>query len=180
MSNRTMSPSSFRPARRAKVPPIWPAPINAILVRAISLSCSCRLARAATRASLPCWLRGCKLVRCGKIEPVSASRLDQPRDIRLRGGTMRHGEIFGRTHLDEPRRGAFEFEGFAIAPPEIKILRLGRGRGDQLDVPVIKRVDQIDETLRLVALVRLDDRDVVEDDRVKGARERQEIGGAER
>ena len=35
MSNRTMSPSSFRPARWASVPPICPAPIKAILVRAM-------------------------------------------------------------------------------------------------------------------------------------------------
>jgi hypothetical protein len=36
MSNRTMSPSSFKPARWASVPPIIPEPINAILLRAIS------------------------------------------------------------------------------------------------------------------------------------------------
>src|SRR5256886_487248 len=35
MSNRTTSPSSLRPTRWASVPPIWPAPINAILGRAM-------------------------------------------------------------------------------------------------------------------------------------------------
>ena len=36
MSNRTTSPSSLRPTRWASVPPIWPAPISAILERAMS------------------------------------------------------------------------------------------------------------------------------------------------
>ena len=45
---------------------------------------------------------------------------------------------------------------------------------------IIEGVDQVDEALRLVALGRLDDRDLVENDRVKGPREREEIGGAER
>src|SRR6185437_13046459 len=35
MSKRTMSPNSFIAARWASVPPIWPAPINAIFLRAI-------------------------------------------------------------------------------------------------------------------------------------------------
>src|SRR3954451_25375836 len=35
MSKRTTSPSSFRPTRWASVPPICPAPISAILLRAI-------------------------------------------------------------------------------------------------------------------------------------------------
>src|SRR5829696_4921183 len=35
MSNRTTSPSSFRPMRWASVPPICPAPMSAILLRAI-------------------------------------------------------------------------------------------------------------------------------------------------
>ena len=35
MSNSTMSPSSFRPASSARVPPICPAPTNAILLRAM-------------------------------------------------------------------------------------------------------------------------------------------------
>src|SRR5262249_45927917 len=34
-SNSTTSPSSFNPMRWASVPPIWPAPINAILLRAM-------------------------------------------------------------------------------------------------------------------------------------------------
>ena len=36
MSNSTTSPSSLRPARWARVPPIWPAPMSAILLRAMS------------------------------------------------------------------------------------------------------------------------------------------------
>src|SRR6266542_784948 len=35
MSNSTTSPSCFSPMRCASVPPIWPAPINAILLRAM-------------------------------------------------------------------------------------------------------------------------------------------------
>ena len=35
MSNSTTSPSSLRPTRWASVPPIWPEPINAILLRAM-------------------------------------------------------------------------------------------------------------------------------------------------
>src|ERR1700726_389159 len=38
MSNSTTSPSSLTPASSANVPPIWPAPISAILLRAISNS----------------------------------------------------------------------------------------------------------------------------------------------
>src|SRR5437588_13077885 len=38
MSNSTTSPSSLTPASSARVPPIWPAPISAILLRAISNS----------------------------------------------------------------------------------------------------------------------------------------------
>ena len=34
-SNITTSPSCLRPMRWASVPPIWPAPINAILLRAM-------------------------------------------------------------------------------------------------------------------------------------------------
>jgi hypothetical protein len=37
MSNRTMSPSSFFAARWARVPPIMPAPIRAIFLRAMGL-----------------------------------------------------------------------------------------------------------------------------------------------
>src|SRR4029077_5210399 len=46
-SNMTTSPSSFSPMRWASVPPIWPAPINAILLRAMvgKLSTCCRGAR---------------------------------------------------------------------------------------------------------------------------------------
>src|SRR3954452_5504055 len=40
MSNRTISPSSFRPASRASVPPIWPAPTSAIFLRAMKRSSS--------------------------------------------------------------------------------------------------------------------------------------------
>src|SRR5439155_18106333 len=39
-SNSTTSPSSFNPASKASVPPIWPAPIRAILLRAMSMSSS--------------------------------------------------------------------------------------------------------------------------------------------
>src|SRR5215208_2011331 len=35
MSTRTTSPSSFCPARSAIVPPIWPAPMSAIFLRAM-------------------------------------------------------------------------------------------------------------------------------------------------
>jgi hypothetical protein len=35
MSNKTTSPNSFKAARWANVPPIWPAPINAIFALAI-------------------------------------------------------------------------------------------------------------------------------------------------
>src|SRR3954466_12635931 len=40
MSNRAMSPSSFKPASRASVPPIWPAPTSAIFLRAMKRSSS--------------------------------------------------------------------------------------------------------------------------------------------
>src|SRR6266478_4470102 len=39
-SNSTTSPSSFKPASKASVPPIWPAPIRAIFLRAMGMSSS--------------------------------------------------------------------------------------------------------------------------------------------
>src|SRR6266851_108290 len=39
-SNSTTSPSSFRPASKAKAPPIWPSPISAIFLRAMGMSSS--------------------------------------------------------------------------------------------------------------------------------------------
>src|SRR5947209_12422860 len=40
MSNSTTSPNFLRPASKASVPPIWPAPISAILLRAMGKSSS--------------------------------------------------------------------------------------------------------------------------------------------
>src|SRR5947209_16810581 len=108
------------------------------------------------------------------------SRLDDP--AKIAGADpcgMRLRQIFGRAHFDEPGGGALELEGFAIAAPEIEVRRLRCGRGDQLHVPVVERVDEVDEALGLVALTRLDDRDVVEHDRVEGARQGEEVGRTE-
>src|SRR5690349_10749239 len=45
MSNSTMSPRSFWPASRARVPPICPAPISAIFLRAMRKSPFLKAAR---------------------------------------------------------------------------------------------------------------------------------------
>jgi protein-disulfide isomerase len=45
MSNRITSPSSSRAAMWARVPPIMPAPIRAILARAMGISASVELGR---------------------------------------------------------------------------------------------------------------------------------------
>src|SRR6202011_1900404 len=52
-STRRMSPSSFSPARSASVPPICPAPISAILLRAMPIPFLCgAVAGARLRADL--------------------------------------------------------------------------------------------------------------------------------
>src|ERR1700758_3798463 len=51
-STRTMSPSSLSPARSAKVPPICPAPISAILLRAMPILSSAAPAGAQSRVDL--------------------------------------------------------------------------------------------------------------------------------
>ena len=62
----------------------------------------------------------------------------------------------------------------------VKRRRFRLGGGDQLHMPVIECVDQRDETLGLVAPLRANDRDRIEDHGMEPPRDRQKIGGAER
>ena len=52
----------------------------------------------------------------------------------------------------QPAGGALEFE--AAVAGDVEIVRLGRRRHDQLGLRFIERIDQRDETRRLVAAVR--------------------------
>src|SRR5437764_1489501 len=100
MSKSTISPSSFNPASSAKVPPIWPAPINAILVRAIGLFPS-REAHSVGAAPL-CLDANPVASRSGaERNGVGDSRLDDP--AKIAGADpcgMRLRQIFGRAHFD--------------------------------------------------------------------------------
>ena len=81
---------------------------------------------------------------------------------------------------DQARDGAREFKRLAALLGAVEQLRLRFRGGDQFDLLVVERVDQVDEPLRLVALLGPDDRDIVHDEHVESLGDGQEVGGAER
>src|SRR5260370_42675690 len=86
-SNSTTSPSSFRPASKAKVPPIWPAPISAIFLRAMGMSSSWGGERETARV-LP------RNRRTGKAGGLQLYRLLLPSILRSRDeGDKRLAEV---------------------------------------------------------------------------------------
>ena len=93
-------------------------------------------------------------------------------------GAMRPRQIGLRAHFDQARRGALEFLRLEAFIRPIERVGLGRGRGDELHVHVVERVDQDDEALGGIALVESHHRDVVENDGVIFVRDAQIVGGA--
>src|SRR5262249_45177851 len=176
MSNRTTSPSSLRPIRWASVPPIWPAPINAILGRAMWGRTSDGKRRKArqngseTVSGLPF-----------KSPADCSSRLYQalrrPRRDRM---AVRQGEISLRAHLDQTRGRALELVRLEAFVGVIERVGLGLGGGDELDRMVVEGIDQDDEALSLVAPLIVHHRDMIEHDGVVLARDLEIVDGGQR
>ncbi len=187
-SNSTTSPSSFRPIRWASVPPILPAPIRAILLRAIWVSLtrarSTAVAgeRAAARrvpggpeggvASLSGDGRqGGAMQQCGKCHRLRV-RHAEPVRLRLtnhcgRSSQVRQLQPFLALHFLQPRRGALEH--LRVLPALVQLVRHRVRRGHQLHPMIVQRIDQHDEAARLVVVVGRQARDAVEDQRVDSA-----------
>src|SRR6478672_9355837 len=107
-SNMTTSPSSFSPMRWASVPPIWPAPINAILLRAMvgKLSTCCRGAR-------PVVVNRLGSGRQGAERPCSCIHYTSRREALSPEATF--GPVTGqmRTGARDASRAALGFDNFA-------------------------------------------------------------------
>src|ERR1051326_2396174 len=117
MSNSTTSPNSLSPANRASVPPIWPAPTSAILLRAIGKSLCVRCV----------WRAGDGAVLPRIPAPGKAGRwMVWPRARALNPAI---GEVVLALHLDQPRDGALEFKG--AVPRHVDLLGRYVGRGDE-------------------------------------------------
>src|SRR5436190_12955970 len=136
MSNMTTSPSSLRPIRCASVPPIWPAPIKAILGRAMG-------GKPRSRDKVGAHRQG-GANRGLRHNPFQPCRSSFNKALGRAGGdrvpmAVRQGKIALRAHLDEPRCGALELlrlETFAAA---IERVRLGRGGCEKLHRVVVQR-----------------------------------------
>src|SRR3954452_5584936 len=139
MSKRITSPSSFRPARWASVPPICPAPMSAIFFRAMGsilagraaphrAGCACLSAPETPLQAKQPFSRGGappKLSRLDKAFGVARNGLDRLAWAR---------QILPRTHLDQPRDGSVEGEGLVAGLGVIEAVRLGVGGHHQLDM----------------------------------------------
>jgi len=88
---------------------------------------------------------------------------------------MRQRSVVFRLHFDQPRGGAGEFEGFSAGVGLVERFGRGCGGGVEFDALVVERVDERDEAFGLVAVLRCDDGDIVDDQRVKRLRNRDEI-----
>src|SRR5579864_7395896 len=85
-SNSTTSPSSLRPASSASVPPIWPAPISAILLRAMAF-----LLRAGRRASYRDLAEAATPEPGGAAPPAIVPEASMPEFFRVRGAAFAEG-----------------------------------------------------------------------------------------
>src|SRR5690348_2014380 len=133
MSQRTTSPSCFKPASRASVPPIWPAPTSAILLRAIEDLFLGGVGRAESAER-----RGFSAISPLRQEDDGYNRL-----------TRHRGDVFRALHLVQARRRALEFER-AIAF-DVELIRRHVGRHHDAAMRVVKRVDEGVEALGLIA-----------------------------
>ena len=93
-------------------------------------------------------------------------------------GPVRQGHVLGALHLDQARGRAFEFEGPVALGIEPRRWRFRRA--DEVDLGRIKGIDQGDETLGFVPVVRTHLGDAVEDERVEALGDGQVVAGAER
>src|SRR5262249_25529915 len=187
MSNSTTSPSSFRPIRWASVPPIWPAPINAILGRAMrgrNLRSGRRKPAEIGHRPFPA-CHSSRSPDCASVnanESEIASCLHQAFD-RSRGDCMaspvRRSEISLRAHLDQPGGGALELARLKTFVRTIKRARFSFRRSNELHRVVVERIDQDDETLGLVAPVVIHDRYAIEHNRMVLTRDLEIVGGGE-
>src|SRR5215471_4179908 len=178
MSKSTTSPSCFKPASSASVPPICPAPTNAILLRAIlEIPWSCRFP--VREFALALRLHG---LRHGTTPGVLTLFRQQyqvrPSQIRQFSRQMRPREIRLRLHLDEARCRAAEIERAGDA--DIESIRRIVGGADQIRFVLVERVDERHETAGFVALFLRHARDAIEDQRVEVRGDRDVVGGAQR
>ncbi len=90
---------------------------------------------------------------------------------------MRGGHVVVGLHLQQAGCGALELEGGVAGG--VQVHRLGVGGADQLAARLVERIDEMDETPRLVAVVRPELRDAVEDQGVEAPGQRQVVGGAQ-
>src|ERR1700737_4361819 len=140
ISNRTTSPSSLRPTRWASVPPIWPAPINAILLRAMWGKPSLR----ADEIRLGQSPMHCVIAPFGAAVQVAGDHVLVAPDHSCGGGTrgprasgfhhaalrrgaggrispaMRQGQVGLRAHLDQARGGPLEFPRLEAVMGEVE------------------------------------------------------------
>src|SRR5262249_50525424 len=131
MSNSTTSPSSLRPTRWASVPPIWPAPINAIFGRAMGKRPLGTLrmgggGEPGGTAHSPFRCRGSSHSRRIKERPSSVSFL-QPH-VQVSGNSTQDLRVLEQTGelLDEAA------QKHVLSPPDVKTIgprkQLGVGR----------------------------------------------------
>src|SRR5437763_7735995 len=146
MSNSTTSPNSLSPANKANVPPIWPAPTSAILLRAIGKFLAKR-GRARRRGSYR-EFRG--RARQPALDPGNSAELHPA-----------VGEIVLALHLDKARCRALKFEG-AVAR-DINLLGRHLGRSDEQGARLVQRIDQDVEALSLVSVACLEPLDLFDD-----------------
>src|SRR5215472_7907843 len=83
------------------------------------------------------------------------------------------GEVVGALHLHQPRDGALEFE--AAVALDVYFLRRRLGRDDEQRVRLVERVDQDVKTLRLVAPLRRQAWNALDEDRRVALDQRQVI-----
>src|SRR5262249_7187406 len=93
---------------------------------------------------------------------------------------MREGEILGRSHLDEARGRALELAGLVAFGSLVEGGRLGCSRGKKLHAGIVKRVDQHNETLGLIAVGVGHDWHAINDNRVKFVCDSQIVSSTQR
>src|SRR6266436_9230167 len=97
-----------------------------------------------------------------------------------RAAPVRECEILGRPHLDEARGRALELASLVAVSAQIKGGRLCRSGSKKLHAGIVKRVDQCNETLRLIVVGVGHDRHAIDNNRVELVSDSQIVNGAQR